>query len=375
MGEVWLATRQPHPGIQKVVALKLVDLGEGEVERRRFLREARLGALLTHSNIVQVFDAGLDDARAWLAMEWVDGVDLHTIMTSLREDEARCSPNLAAYIVVEILRALDYAGSRKSGGRPLGIVHRDLSPHNVLVSASGEVKVADFGVATSILDDTDDARVCGKLRYMAPEQFMGAQPDQRVDLYAVGAILHELLTGKRLRDAISLRQLERQIRSSRVPAVPRGVPGPLAVLHQALLRPNPADRPRTAEEALRMLRGIGDAHEARRMLRRACASITGRDATTVSIDAVETMPEGPVDKGCRGDEVDATPAAILAPKGVATRTYPVACQRRRSLRRSRRRARLAVVWVVALLSAVACLVQRVVVEHVRARPTAPVDVP
>src|SRR5690606_35065495 len=120
--------------------------------------------------------------------------------------------------------------------------------------------------------------------------------------------------------------------SGRSPTVSRGVPGELLALHEALLRRDPAERPQTADEALRMLRGGGDLDEARRMLRRVCVSITGREATTVSMDALATMPGGPVDRGRRSDAGDTTPAGVFAPAVAATRTYPSSWHRRRDLR-------------------------------------------
>src|SRR3954470_2117975 len=183
--EKWLVVKRMRP--ERVGDPQFLDL---------FVREARLSMSLAHQNIVPVFDFGKIDDQVFLAMERVEGKDLGSSLA--RATPHRLPPLLAAFIAAECCQALDYAHQRKGpDGVALGIVHRDVTPRNVLLSWSGEVKLTDFGIAALAGDAT--SRLLGTPQYMAPEQARSEPIDPRADIYAVGLVLRESLTGVRSR--------------------------------------------------------------------------------------------------------------------------------------------------------------------------------
>ena len=197
MAEVFLARRRAA-GVEKFLVVKRMRPERAGDARflDLFVREARLSMSLAHQNIVPVFDFGRIDDQVFIAMERIEGKDLGSSLAKTRPD--RIPPLLAAFIAAECCQALDYAHLRKGpDGAALGIVHRDVTPRNVLLSWSGEVKLTDFGIAA--LAGDDPSKVIGTAAYMAPEQARGETVDPRADVYAVGMILREALTGMRPR--------------------------------------------------------------------------------------------------------------------------------------------------------------------------------
>ncbi len=219
MGEVFRATMISDAGVEKRVALKLLHDADGS---DGFLEEAKIAMAMSHGNIVQTFDAGHREGRPFLAMELVEGTDLSALIARGPIPVAH-----ALTIAAEALRGLDYAHRLRSPtGARLDVVHRDISPANLLVSHDGEVKVADFGIARGAAHRQQERGVRGKLAYMAPEQLSGSAIDARADLYAMGVVLFEMLTGERpfqAADADGLRAaiLQGGVDASSVPA--RGV--------------------------------------------------------------------------------------------------------------------------------------------------------
>ena len=196
MGEVYLARRRAA-GVEKWLVVKRMRPERAGDARflDLFMREARLSMSLAHQNIVPVFDFGRIDDQVFLAMERVEGKDLGS---SLGRAGKPLPPMLAAFVAAECCKALDYAHRRKSPeGQDLGIVHRDVTPRNVLLSWSGEVKLTDFGIAA--LAGDSPSKMAGTPAYMAPEQARGETLDVRADIYAVGIVLREALTGVRPR--------------------------------------------------------------------------------------------------------------------------------------------------------------------------------
>jgi serine/threonine protein kinase len=165
-----------------------------------FVEEAKLCVALRHPNIVQVYDLGEIDSQYFIAMEYVDGRDLLKTLAACGKKRIGFPTEIALYIVMEVLKGLDYAHNlRRPDGQPLGIIHRDVSPSNVLLSFEGEVKIADFGIAkASTREKTETGILKGKFGYMAPEQVTGAPIDHRADIFAMGIVLYELITGHRL---------------------------------------------------------------------------------------------------------------------------------------------------------------------------------
>lgn len=258
MGEVWMARRQtPFDGASKIVAIKVMSskLAHSVEARRSFESEARLSMMLSHSNIVQMFDVGTEGQRAYLAMEWVDGLDLATLLQASRRAGEALDPSLAAYVIGEVLHALSYAHGLCEDGQLEAVLHRDISPHNILTSVSGEVKLTDFGIARLCSEETTGNHVRGKLRYMPPEQLTGGARSPASDLFAVGAVLHEMLSGEAFRADIPADELYYYVSAGLTPTLERaGLPTALCGLVDALLAPEVEDRLQSAREALAMLR-------------------------------------------------------------------------------------------------------------------------
>jgi len=203
MAEVFLGEATSVQGFKKRVAIKRVlpHLASHTNFIGMFLDEARLGARLTHANIVSVFDIGKSDNSFFIVMEFVDGTNLKKIMEALRLKEQHFPLKDVIYIAMEVCRGLSYAHELvDDDGHPVDLVHRDVSPPNILVSKRGEVKVTDFGLAKARtqLERTDPGVVKGKFSYLSPEVATGQDVDQRADIFALGVCLWEMLAGRRL---------------------------------------------------------------------------------------------------------------------------------------------------------------------------------
>ncbi|HUU01290.1 MAG TPA: serine/threonine-protein kinase [Myxococcota bacterium] len=202
MAELFRAKLYGAGGFEKDLAIKKVlpQFASDDSFVQMFMDEAMITVTLSHGNIVSVLDFGVLDGEYYLVMEFVDGVDLLSLVKKSVETSDPFPPPIASYIALEICRGLDYA-HRKVGadGNPLEIVHRDISPQNILVSFEGEVKIVDFGIAraASRITSTQAGVVKGKLAYMAPEQIVGHKVDRRADVYSVGVTLYEMLTNRR----------------------------------------------------------------------------------------------------------------------------------------------------------------------------------
>jgi serine/threonine protein kinase len=199
MAEVWRARLRGAAGFRRTVVVKRVlsHLVADAEFVALFVAEAKLSARLTHPNIVQVFELGEVDGDYYLAMEYLHGRDLASVMKS----GSAVHPALAAAIAANICRALAYAHDfADDTGRRLRIIHRDVTPANIMLTDGGAVKLLDFGIAKALTEatKTQTATLKGKLGYMAPEQIEGQPFDHRVDLFAAGVVLHEMLTGRRL---------------------------------------------------------------------------------------------------------------------------------------------------------------------------------
>ena len=197
MAEVYLAKSHGAEGIEKILVIKRV-LPEFTSNRRfvdMFISEAKIAMELNHPNIVQIFDFGKVDSDFYLAMEFVDGSDLAQLLSAGRRAESPLPLGEAVFIGVEIAKGLDYAHRRLDHfGDPLDIVHRDMSPQNVLISREGAVKIVDFGIAkaSSVTEESPHV-VKGKFSYMSPEQASGRRVDQRSDIFSLGVLLFLLV--------------------------------------------------------------------------------------------------------------------------------------------------------------------------------------
>lgn len=203
MAEVFLAEATSVQGFKKRVAIKRVlpHLAQNKNFIGMFLDEARLGARMSHANCVTVFDIGAADNTYFIVMEFVDGCDLKSVIEYFRKSDKPVPVKESIHIAMEACRGLQYAHDlTDDDGEHLEIVHRDISPPNVLISKRGEVKVTDFGLAkaSTQLEKTDPGVVKGKFSYLAPEAVNGETVDARADVFAMGVVLWEMVAGRRL---------------------------------------------------------------------------------------------------------------------------------------------------------------------------------
>ena len=261
MADVFLAVSRTTSGFEKLAVIKRLrtDLGDDADEvahfRGMFWDEAKLAMLLNHPNVVQTHDAFEDGKALFIVMEYVEGQSLNHVLHELTRQGKRLSPVHAALILSEVLAGLHYAHElRGLNGEPLDIVHRDVSPQNILVSYDGHVKLLDFGVAQSATRSTTTRAnmLKGKARYMAPEQVVakGAKLDRRCDVYAAGVVLWELLARRKMVEGTKLvDQLVNVVKADpeRLSVVAPDVDSELdAIVHKALAR-EPGERFETAQ--------------------------------------------------------------------------------------------------------------------------------
>jgi serine/threonine-protein kinase len=266
MAQIYLARTTTHLGGSRRVVIKevLAELSADRAFARMLTREAKLAAQLSHRNIVQVMDLGRESGRLFIAMEYVEGYDLNQLLRELTKRRIPLPVEFALFIVREVLAALDYAHrATDEHGGPLGVVHRDVSPSNVLISFEGEVNLCDFGIARALsvdLDAGDDPesrriRVAGKSAYMSPEHAAGREVDSRSDVFAGGILLWELCAGRRLYKGTEQQMLE-MARAGQVQPLPeRGLPEHAKVqgILDRALQIDPAARYQSAAEMLRDL--------------------------------------------------------------------------------------------------------------------------
>ena len=224
MAEVFRGKAVSLDGYAKQVAIKRVlpQLAADAKFVNMFLDEARLSLALSHANIVSVFDVSRAGETYFIVMEYVDGANLKTLMELARASQRPFPTAVAVQIGIEVCKALAYAHERKdSEGKLLHIVHRDVSPPNILISREGEVKITDFGLAkaASQLESTDPGFVKGKYGYLSPESADGKEVDGRSDLFSLGIILWELLAGRRLFQGENDLQTLQRVKEARIPGL------------------------------------------------------------------------------------------------------------------------------------------------------------
>ena len=265
MAELYKAKRTGVEGFQKIVAIKkiLPHLADDEEFVTMFADEAKLAAQLNHPNIIHIYDLGKIQAGGYfIAMEYVDGRDLRAIQQAGREMGVPLPVPLAVYVASKVASALDYAHRRRDAeGHELNIVHRDVSPQNILISYEGDIKLCDFGIAkaASKASKTQSGALKGKIQYMSPEQAWGKPIDRRSDLFSLGVVLHELLTGERLFHGDTDINVLEKVRVAEIappsranPEVPQNLD---AVVLKALAR-EPDDRYTNASDLLRDLDSV-----------------------------------------------------------------------------------------------------------------------
>lgn len=258
MSEVDLARRTvDDAGYVRFLVVKRIkaDMVEDAAFVRMFKDEARITSELRHTNIAQVYDFGRVGDEYFLALEYVPGTDLRAVLTALRTQRKRMPVRMVLRVASDVLGALHYAHTRTDAlGKPMQVVHRDVNPRNIMLAVSGEVKLIDFGVARASdrLERTQTDHFKGKIAYMAPEQVTGGDLDHRVDVFAMGLTLYEMLTGRGAFTGLDQTQILYRILQGQLPRldVPRewGAPGrALTDLVARALAHDPADRFPTAE--------------------------------------------------------------------------------------------------------------------------------
>ncbi|MGE3767660.1 MAG: serine/threonine protein kinase [Kofleriaceae bacterium] len=223
--EVFKGTMESIQGFKKAVAIKRVlpHLTANPQFVAMFLDEARLSLFLQHANVVQVFDISkAADGTYFLVMEYVDGIDLKGLIAHHAQSQTK-DLALTLHIINESCKGLHYAHNLEHPhtGKPLGIVHRDISPPNIMLSKNGEVKVVDFGLAKadSQVENTDEGVIKGKFSYLAPEAIMGLELDARADVFALGIITWEMLTGWRLFSGETPHKTVELVKAARIPSI------------------------------------------------------------------------------------------------------------------------------------------------------------
>jgi len=245
MAEVFKAKSFGVEGFEKILAIKriLPSMAEDADFIEMFIDEAKICGQLNHANICQIFELGRVDDSHFIAMEYVWGKDVLQIQNRFRKLRQTMKPEMAAFIAAKLCEGLDYAHKKKdAAGRPLGIIHRDISPQNILISYDGELKIIDFGIAkaASRSSKTQAGVLKGKFGYMSPEQVRGLPLDRRSDVFAIGTILYELLTSDRLFMGESDFETLEKVRNVDVPPVTsinKNVPPELEkIINKALAR-------------------------------------------------------------------------------------------------------------------------------------------
>ena len=291
MAEVFRGVAESMEGFKKNVAIKriLPNLTKNQKFIAMFLDEARLSLHLQHANIVQVFDISRTPDNAYfLVMEYIDGCNLKALIERQKQKGKRIEIGHTIYLMIECCKALHYAHQLEhpETGQPLGIVHRDISPPNILLSKNGEVKLVDFGLATANtqIESTDQGVVKGKFSYLSPEAASGLEVDARADVFAVGILLWEMFTGKRLFYGDSDYQTVELVRQARVPSIAQHNPEIEQEIEQVVrkaLARDPDERYQNAAD-------LGDALAQYLFSRR--MKVTARDISTLVKDTqIEMM--------------------------------------------------------------------------------------
>ena len=265
MAEIFLAKTYTSLGTERLCVIKriLPHLNEDTSFCEMLIKEAKLCARLSHANVVQTNELGQINGQFYIAMEYVEGVDLNRLLGLLSRAKISLPLQFAVYIIIEALRGLDYAHRLTDDNDTLfGIIHRDVSPTNVLISSEGDVKLCDFGIAKVALYNLgvehhlDDYHLKGKVAYMAPEHVAGEKIDCRADLFAAGILMWELLSGRRLYKTKDEHETLRRAKAAQIPPlVDREFPKfeiLSGIVEKALSR-NPDDRFQSGQEFIQAL--------------------------------------------------------------------------------------------------------------------------
>jgi TonB family protein len=264
MAEVWKARMRGVEGFQKIVAIKkiLPHLSDNQDFIEMFVDEAKLAAQLNHNNIIHIYDLGKIQSSYYIAMEYIDGYDLKNILKKAQERDQPLSIEIALFIASKVAAALDYAHRKRDfEDKEMGLVHRDVSPQNVLISEEGDIKLCDFGIAkaASKASHTQAGALKGKLQYMSPEQAWGRNIDRRSDIFALATVLFEMLTARKLfggDNELSILEQVREARVTKPSELNDEVTPQIDAIVLKALQKDPANRYQTAGEMQRDLDAV-----------------------------------------------------------------------------------------------------------------------
>ncbi len=254
MGAIYLGKKMGAGGFEKQVVLKqlLPEFTQQPEFIDLFLREARLSATLDHANIIHTIDLVTAGDEHFIVMEYLDGADLRSILKKSKFRGTRLSPSAGIYIARELLSALAYAHNKHgTDGKHLRLIHRDISPSNILISRNGEIKLTDFGIAKAATHNSVFYRVKGKVGYMSPEQARSESMDARSDLYSMAVCLYEMITAERLLVAAGISTSADELYNNPIPQLSRkvsGLPEALDMVMSKALAIDPNERYQTAAE-------------------------------------------------------------------------------------------------------------------------------
>ncbi|MGM0597334.1 MAG: serine/threonine protein kinase, partial [Myxococcota bacterium] len=300
MAEIYKARITGEAGFQKLLALKKLHahLSENHEMVNMLKDEANIVSNMMHPNICQVYDLGKVEDTYYIAMEYIHGKDLSTIIRKERKRKRKIPLDIGLFIIRQVLTGLDYAHRMvdPTTGNQLNIVHRDISPQNIIVSYSGGIKVIDFGIAkaTQGLHHTQDGVIKGKFRYMAPEQAMGKNLDHRVDIFATGVVLYEMLMGESHSRGASDAQLIIKAQTANFEPIDNLIKGLPKGLGLAVMKS--------------MAKNIDNRFPSARTFRNALDRIVKREGLEVAPDVVSSyltsLFPNPFSKGSRVDEIE-----------------------------------------------------------------------
>lgn len=332
MAEVFKAKSYGTDGFEKIVVIKriLPDLAQNQAFVEMCINEAKLAVALSHANIVQVFDLGREEDTYFIVMEYVNGMDFSEVLRRCRRAGIRPPMELCVFIALETARALDYAHRRRDAQmRPLNIVHRDISPQNILLSYEGEVKVTDFGIAKARTSIEETGIIKGKYAYMAPEQARGLDVDARADVYALGIVLYEALAGRNPFLEPTPYQTLRRVQKGEKPPIKLAnpdVPDELARIVETATAPELSQRYPSAARLYEDLAGflyttgkrVG-AHDLAEWLQSLRGSVAGEDESHRMRDSLEDIEPSSVKTPV---EVPAQAVSRPGPSTSASRARP-----------------------------------------------------
>ena len=336
MADVYRARREGAAGFERTVVVKKILSSHNEDPQfvDMFINEAKIAARLTHPNIVQVYELGEQDGEFFIVMEYVKGKDLLRLLRTLAQNKPESPavpPLVAAFIARETARGLGHAHEHTDeNGTPKPIVHRDVSPQNIMLSYDGQVKLVDFGIAKaldSMKEETRTGALKGKFAYMAPEQVGGHSPGPQSDIFAAGVVLHEMLTGRRLFKGASDYETLQKVQNMTVPPPSTVVPSVSPELDAIVLQALERDRQGRYSKASHMARDLDVFLQAHRFSVEDMAEYLKE---VWPLDAREEVPDGAMTSSYSMPSKVTEATAPSSPRAIAGTPSAVRAERARA---------------------------------------------